>query len=451
MADRTLVTPVDHRNVVAALRRLALPGAMASAADQLLGIADTIVIGAFGASALAAITAGTSVFLALLIPLFAFNAGPRIMGAQAVGAGDMARFGRVVRASAVVPFAISILVILGTLGGARPLLHAILAGAPHANEAATYVTLRAFSLLPIIVTGTAIAAFGAAGDTGLSLRVLIAINAVHLPLLAVLALGVGTHHPLGIVGAGISSLLSEIVGAIYAYTELRRRSELRILSRFDVDLRITRQTFMLGLPEFVFLVLMVGPDPITIALLAPLGVTMVAGYRALSVVNDLMWAFPGSLGEASQIVVGQRLGAGDVAGARVFAFDAIRIGTITCAIAGAVVAVLAKPLAQLFTLNAALGAFAAGPLALHMVTAPLKGYGMTALAPIRASGDTRFSMILGVVSGGLGIAGIAVGLIVLHIGLWAVPLAWIVAWTARVAVTTIRLRSGNWEVRRLAA
>jgi len=451
MVEGRVVAPVDHRNVIAALRRLAVPSALSTAADQLLGIADTIVIGVFGASALAAITAGTSVFLTLLIPLFAFTAGPRIMGAQAVGAGDMVRFGRVIRASAAVPFALAVAFILASILGARPVLHAILSGAPHADEAATYVVLRAFSLIPIVFSGNAIAAFGAAGDTRLSLRTLVVINLIHLPLLAVLALGIGTHHPLGIVGAGTSSLLSEIVGAAYVYTQLRARPELRILSEMSIDWRISRASFVLGVPEFVFLVLMVVPDPITIALLAPLGVTTVAAYRALSVVNDLMWAFPGSLGEATQIVVGQRLGARDIAGARIFAADAIRAGTVTCTVAGAIVAVLAKPLAQLFTLNLTLGALAAGPLALHMLTAPLKGYGMTALAPIRAAGDTRFSMWLGLISGGLGLGGIAAGIEVFHLGLWSVPIAWTLAWTVRAGVTALRLRSGNWEVRRLAA
>jgi Na+-driven multidrug efflux pump len=451
MAELGSAAPIDHRNVVAALRRLAIPIALAAGADQLLGIADTIVIGAFGPAALAAITAGASVFLTLLIPLYAFSAGPRIMGAQAVGAGDMGLFGRVVRASALVPLAVALVFIAIAFAGARPLLHAILPVDPHAPDAATYVILRAVSLVPIVISGTAIAAFGAAGDTRIALRVLIVINAVHLPLLALLALGIGTHHPFGIIGAGSSSLLSEIAGATYALTQVRSRPDLRIFAERRIDLRLARATFILGLPEFVFLVLMVVPDPITIALLAPLGVTMVAAYRALSVVNDLMWAFPGSLGEATQIVVGQRLGARDVAGAKVFAHDAIRAGVVTCTIAGAIVAILAKPLAQLFTLNLALGALAAGPLALHMATAPLKGYGMTALAPIRAAGDTRFSMWLGLLSGGIGVTGIAVGVTVLHLGLWAVPIAWIVAWTARSIATSLRLRSGDWEVRRLAA
>lgn len=445
------VAPVDHRNVLAALRRLALPAAFALAGDQLLGIADTIVIGSFGAAALAAITAASSVFLCLVIPLYAFTAGPRIMGAQAIGAGDLARFGRIVRASAVTPLVVALAAIGAAILLAHPLMSAMLHGIPESRAAGTYLILRSISLIAIIVSGTAIAAFGAAGDMKLGLRVLIVINLVHLPLLAILALGLGTHHPLAIVGAGISSLLSEIVGAVYALSRVRARSELRILAEGTVDGPLARASFWLGLPEFVFLVVMVVPDPITIALLAPLGVTIVAAYRALSVVNDLMWAFPGSLGDATQIVVGQRLGARDVAGARLFATDAIKAGVIICSVAGLFVAIFAKPLAFLFTLNWTLAAMASGPLAVHMLTSPFKGFAMTSLAPIRAAGDTRFSMWIGIMTGSIGLGVIALGIEVLHLGLWAVPLAWLTAWPARCIATALRLRTGDWEVRRLAA
>jgi Na+-driven multidrug efflux pump len=231
---------------------------------------------------------------------------------------------------------------------------------------------------------------------------------------------------------------------------VRARPELCIFADRTIDVAITRASFWLGLPEFVFLVVMVTPDAITIGLLAPLGVTIVAAYRALTVVNDLMWAFPGSLGEATQIVVGQRLGASDVAGARDFVATAVRTAVVLCSGAGLFVAVLAKPLAFLFTLNWTLAALAAGPLALHMLTSPLKGYGMAALAPIRAAGDTRFSMWLGLLTGSIGLGGIALGVAVLHIALWAVPLAWVAAWSVRCIVTALRLRTGDWEVRRLA-
>jgi putative MATE family efflux protein len=445
-----VVAPVDHRDVGAALRRLALPAGLALSADQLLGIVDTIVIGTFGAAALAGITAAVSVFVTVLIPLFAFYAGTRIMGAQAIGAGDLERFGRIVRASAVVPLAISLVASAVSVVAARPVITAMLGDDAIAGPASAYLALRCCSLIAIVVSEVAITAFAAAGDTRLALRVLIVINLVHVPLLVLLALGPLTHHPLGLVGAGISSLVSEVVGALYCAREMVRRRDLHIFASRGVDLRLARAAAVLGWPEFVFLALVIVPEPLTVTFLAPLGVTTVAAFRALSIVSNVSWAFPGSLGQAAQIVIGQRLGARDLAGARAFARDSIGYATAVCAVVAAVVALLARPLAELFTLSATLATLAAGPLAAHMASLPLKGFSMTALAPIRAAGDTRFSMWMGVLSGGCSVAGLWIGITLLHWGLWAVPVAWFVAWSMRSALTWLRYRDGDWERRVLA-
>ena len=417
----------------------------------MLGIVDTIVIGTFGTAALAGITAAVSVFVTVMIPVFAFYSGARIMGSQAVGAGDMVRFGRIMRGSSLVPLGIAAAAALLSIPISRPLMHAMLSGAAIAPAAASYLVVRCASLIPIGVSEIAITAFSAAGDTAIALRLLVVINLVHIPLLLVLALGLGTHHPLGLVGAGISSLISEVVGAAYCITQLLRRPELHVFAGRDFDLKIARANLALGWPEFVFLVLVIVPEPLTVALLAPLGVTAVAAFRALGIVSDLSWALPGSLGQAAQIVVGQRIGAGDVPGARAFARDAIRYSTIACVVVGAVTAVLARPISQLFTQSAMLAAIAAGPLAAHMATLPLKGFSMAALAPIRAAGDTRFTMWMGLISGGLSIALLWFGIATWHLALWAVPLAWIVAWSARSLVTWLRYETGDWTTRRLGA
>jgi Na+-driven multidrug efflux pump len=294
-------------------------------------------------------------------------------------------------------------------------------------------------------------AFATAGDSRLALRVLIVINTIHVPLVFVLALGVGTHHPFGLTGAGISSLIAEAVGLAYAVNETRRRPELRIFASWRVDRELMRATTSLSWPEFVFLTLQIAPEPVTIGLLAPYGTDAVAAFRALSLVSDVTWSLPGSLGDAAEIIVGQRIGARDYVGAKTFLRAALRIAWRVCGGVGALVALLAWPLAALCTLNPALATVAALPLAFHVgLTLPLKGWAMTILAPIRASGDTRFVMVMGIGMTAIAIAGIAIGIRTLHLGLWAVPLAWTIAWTFRGIVTMLRLRTGNWERRRLA-
>jgi len=150
------------------------------------------------------------------------------------------------------------------------------------------------------------------------------------------------------------------------------------------------------------------------------------------------------------VIVGQRIGARDYAGARRFMRESIRLGVTVSGAAGAFVAVLAWPLAALCTLNWGLAGIAALPLATHaLVTLPLKGYAMTTLAPIRAAGDTRWVMLMGIATTTIAAGGIGFAILVLHLGLWAVPCGWIVGWVFRDIVTTQRLRGGDWERRRL--
>jgi putative MATE family efflux protein len=445
------IDAVEYRDTGAALRRLATPNALALLSDQLLSIVDTIAIGALGTAALAGITGATGVFMVLGIGLAAFFTGLRIVGAQAIGSGQSERFGAVVRAAAVAPLAIALLAVLASLFGARPLLHVILPPDAALDAAARYLTLRSVCLLPMVCSGLLITAFATAGDSGLALRVLLVINAVHVPLVFVLALGAGTHHPLGLTGAGLSSLIAESVGLVYAVRETRRRPEFGIFRSWRIDRKLVAATTSLSWPEFVFLTLQIAPEPVTVALLAPAGTEAVAAFRAMSLVSDATWAIPGSLGDATEVVLGQRIGARDYAGARAFGREAIRISLLVGAGIGLLVAAAAWPLAALVTLSPVLASLVALPLALHVaVTLPLKCYAMTVLAPIRAAGDTRFVMVMGIATCVVVLAGLVLLIRGLHLGLWGFALAWIATWLVRGGITALRLRSGDWERRRLA-
>jgi len=443
------IAAIEHRDAAAALRRLATPNVFALVSDQLLGIVDTIAIGSLGTSALAAITGATAVFMVLGIGLFAFGSGLKIVGGQAIGAGRSERYGAVVRGAAVVPLAIALVAALGSLVAGRPLLAALLPAGVPLDAAAHYLELRSFCLLPMVCSGLLIVAFATAGDSRLALRVLLVINAVHVPLVFVLALGVGTHRAFGLTGAGISSLIAELIGLAYAVEATRRRPELGVFRSAHIDAQLVRLTAWLSWPEFVFLALQIAPEPFAIAMLAPAGAREVAAFRALSLVSDITWSLPGALGDASEVVAAQRIGARDFEGALRFQRDATRLGVLACAIVGVVVAALAWPLAALCTLSPALATIAAAPLAAHVgVTLPLKGYAMTVLSPIRGAGDTRFVMLMGILVTAIAMAGIALGVRALGFGLWAIPFGWTVAWVVRSVTTTLRLQSGDWRRRK---
>jgi Na+-driven multidrug efflux pump len=79
-----------------------------------------------------------------------------------------------------------------------------------------------------------------------------------------------------------------------------------------------------------------------------------------------------------------------------------------------------------------------------MVTLPIKGWAMISLAPIRAAGDTAFSMRVGILCSALVIPLAWIGIERLHLGLYSVALGWIAAWTVRALLTQWKLREGEW-------
>ncbi|MFY9861415.1 MAG: MATE family efflux transporter [Candidatus Cybelea sp.] len=435
---------VDHTKIGAAFRRLSLPVALQLLGDQLLGTVDTIAIGSLGTVALAGATAANATVLVLLFTVSGLISGTAIVAAQRIGANDLDGYGRTVRAGAVAPLVLGALWILLACFFAAPTLHWMIGDLPSAPASATYLILRCISLLPISLSGTLIVGIGAAGNQRLGVLVLIVVNLIHIPLLAILGLGWLTHHPFGIIGAGISSLLSETIAAAFAILWVVRRPQYRVFRERAISWPIALTCARLGFPEMIFLLGVSIPDVFIVAMLAPLGAIFVAAFRALNVVSDLTFVVPSPLQNTAQIVIGQRLGARDPEGARWFLERALRASLIITSLTAVGMALLAWPLAYVFTLNAAVASIAALPLALHMLTLPLKGWAMVSLAPIRASGDTRFSMTVGLASSALVIPLAWVGIEHLHLALYSVPLGWIAAWTVRALLTQWKLRNGAW-------
>lgn len=435
---------VDHTRIGAAFRRLSIPVAIQILGDQLLGTVDTIAIGSLGFVALAGATAANTIAIAILFLGSGFLSGMSIVAAQRIGAGDVEGFARTVRAGAAVPMLVAVLAFLASLAGAGPSIHALVGALPTAHASAIYLILRCASMVPIMISGTLIVGLGAAGNRQLGILVLVVVNLVHIPLLVMLGLGWWTHHPYGIVGAGVSSLLSETIAAAYAITYVARRPVYRIFSKREISLPLAKRCANLGLPEAIFLLGVTVPDIVIVALLAPLGAIVVAAFRALNVVSDLTFVVPSPLQSATQIIIGQRLGARDPAGARWFFERALWISFVVTTATGAIVALFAWPLAYLFTLDAAVASIAALPLALHMLTLPLKGWAMVSLSPIRASGDTRFSMTVGIICSALVIPLAWMGIERFHLGLYSVALGWIAAWAMRALLTQWKLRDGAW-------
>ncbi len=108
-------------------------------------------------------------------------------------------------------------------------------------------------------------------------------------------------------------------GAVTRSFTSARRPAYRVFSRATTFVgaraRVARCS---ACPKQSFLLGVTAPDIFIVAHARAAGAIAIAAFRALNVVSDLTFVVPSPLQSAAQIVIGQRLGAGDAAGARSF-------------------------------------------------------------------------------------------------------------------------------------
>jgi len=133
---------VDHTDVGGAFRRLSIPVAVSMLGDQLLGVVDTVAIGSLGTVALAGATAATTVFITVAFAVIGFTTGTAILAAQRIGAHDVDGFARTVRAGVLAPLVTGVAFFAASLGGAGPVVHALVGNLSSASASAAYLVLR---------------------------------------------------------------------------------------------------------------------------------------------------------------------------------------------------------------------------------------------------------------------------------------------------------------------
>ncbi len=125
--------------------------------------------------------------------------------------------------------------------------------------------------------------------------------------------------------------------------------------RLQIDFSAMRRLFSLGLPIALALLFEVSLFAIVALLILPLGVIDVAGHQIALNFSSLMFVLPLSIGIASTIRVGHRLGEGSVEDARVASYTGVMLACCTAIFT----ALLREQIALLYNKNPEVVAMAA--------------------------------------------------------------------------------------------
>jgi len=385
------------------LVRLALPIAGASFGNILLSVADTIIVGRSGETALAAVGLGSAVFFAITVLGFGAMLGLDPLIAQAVGAGEERR-ARTLMWQGVwnaclisVPLALLVVLAIGLLGYAG-------------QDPDTLPPTRAFlwgrlpSILPFLVFAVLRSYLQAVGVTRAMVVAVVLANLVNAPLCALLffgdaallrvglpALGVPA---LGLIGAGLASTFATVVQLIVLVLALRRvptppgEGSVRRL-----DVAVARHALYLGAPVGLQMLAEVGIFATASVLMGQLGKTNLAAHQVALQLASTTFMVPLGIGAAASVRVGQAIGRGDVAGTRRAGLVAIGAGACFMAFCALLFVVAGEPLTRIFTVDERVVRAAVPLVAIAAFFQLSDGVQAVASGALRGAGDTRWPLL----------------------------------------------------------
>lgn len=408
------------------------------ASYTLMSIVDSIFVARLGTSELAAVGLAASALYLCTSFWVGLLGAVRILVAQATGAGRPDDARRVAWHGLFVAMAAG-LVVVGALPWAPHLL-TMFGASPDVTELGLgYLQVRLAGSSLVFLVIALQGWFQGRGDTRTPMVAVLLGNAVNIGLDAVLIHGLFGLPALGVSGAGIATVAAWAIQLVW----LARHAQLGEWVSFER--RRLRRLFSVGAPMGTHIGLDVAAYGVFSVMLAGVGEAHVAAH--VVVVRVLMTSFlPGhAVGEATGVLVGRAVGAGEFAHARRAWASGSWVAGSMMTMFGAVFLLVPGWLVVPFGADPDVVELVVGVLMLAGSVQVFDALGMVALGALNGAGDTRFSMLAGLsatwlVKVPLG----AVGVYLLDLGVLGAWLGVAAELVLLAGLAVSRVRGGAW-------
>jgi putative MATE family efflux protein len=339
----------------------------------------------------------TQLVFLLLIAMMGLSVGTVALVARSYGAGERERVNHLLLQSTQLTVLVAIgVAIVGNILAA-PLLQLLNARPAEVAVGVEYLrpmlTLTVFYYLSILYA----AALRGVGNTRLPFLVSLVTNAINLLLDYGLILGNLGMPALGVQGAALATVLSHGVGVTILIILLRRGAVENVrmpLRPRRIDLSLARELFRVGAPAALDMLIINVAFLSIIGMLGRIDPIAVAAHGVGLRIQALAFVPGLSVAQATGAMVGQALGAGNVAEARQVLRASLLLCTAIMSVLAGIIVAAAYPIVGIFDVTAG------GQLEDYAVTwMRLLGYGMPLAALhisfvglLQGAGSTRTSL-----------------------------------------------------------
>jgi len=415
-----------------------------------VSLIDIAMVGRLGSDSVAAAGYANQFFWLAQSTLFAVGAACVALMARAIGAGDRPRARRALAASLEAASVTALVITAAVLVAPDALLRALGAGDAIIALTVPYLNFLLGSSLLLSLSMTLESGMRADKDTRTPMRIALVVTVVKIALNFVLIFGSLGFPQLGLVGAGIATAISQIVGVVLFAVAIARLSGDSSLALRWADFasarELRREVARIALPGVAERMVMNLAILAYFRVLSEYGAVAIAAYTVGIRLLSFSWIPGASFGTATATLVGQALGARDERGAARAGWRATRLALAVAVTLGAVCALAREPLARLFTNDTALVA-ELGPFLLVLALAqPFLQTHFTLGGAHRGAGDTWTPLVAAAVGNWILRVPLAV--------LFGIGLGWPVIWVwaailfdhlARTIWLAWSFRRGRWR------
>jgi multidrug resistance protein, MATE family len=420
------------------------PVLVANLAQVLLVVTDTVLLGHYSTQALGAVALAAPVYLVATVVVRGWGTAAQVLVARRHGAGQPSEVARVAGVGLALGVAGGIVTALALVGLAPTVLGLIGGDTGLAAPGTVYLRILALAVPFVAATFTLQGVYTGLGATRVTMTMTLLVNAVNLPLGLLLVFGLR----LGVTGAAIATLTGTVVGAGFmAWYGRHRFEDLGLLRRGNLHgwRELAPRLWRIGWPECAMLGLGYGIEVALVALVARLGAVSVAANRLIENVTLFSFIALTACGTGVTVLVGQRLGAGDVEGAAAYRAVGLRLSTLLAAVPLVPVLLAPDAVFGLFTPDPRVVAAATSVILLAVVALVPLVFALNLGGVLRAAGDTR-TVLVASVAGDAFLVPLAWLLAIgLGLGLRGLMLAWLAYGLVYLAVSWWRYRGGSWR------
>ncbi len=415
-------------------------------------IVDMIWVGRIGSAAVAGVGVANIVLLLIMSMDFGLIVGVRAMITRHVGAHDMAG-ASYVAGQAFVLAAVwgAVLTAIGVFL-AEPMMAAFSVAPDVVAEGTAYlrVMFAGWISLEILVMGLYV--IQSTGDTKTPMMIELTIRIVHVILCPLVVMGYWGFPHLGVAGAAVSNVVSQILGAILGLRFLLGgRTRLRLVAGdFRLSGHVMVRIVRIGVPALVMSLQRSFGSLALTWFVIPFGTVAVAAHSLAARVDMFLFMPSVGLGSGAGVLVGQNLGAHQPERAERGAWMAVgfvQAFLMTCSLA---ILIWAEGIMEVFTNDADLVALGAVFLRIATASYVILAPASVLQSCIAGAGDTVPNMIISIGMiwciqlplasvlpkiGGLGVLGVR----------WAIVATTVVGAIAYVAY----FRLGRWKMKRV--